>query len=369
MKITSLLTHVLLGVFAAFAGAQTLQTAPAPPTAPPAATALAAPLPTDPNALLQLAADSNGLHGAGLKPWHTRATWQTLDDQKQIKAQGIFEEWWGGEKKYKMSWKSADVDRTYYGTDHGLYLVKRSAESAWQFSNLQRLITTPVAVPKPGPQGKSEARLVDLNQGAVALHCVVINETFPNGSPMMVRVANGNARPLEIRNCFSGDLPAVRSQASSDGGQTVFNGIVRFQGRYLSTNIRSVGAGGVETDINVATIEPIDSFAEADFTPPPEASLVPAAVASGVMAGYRIAGDPPQYPEPAKMSRTEGTVVLRATISKEGRIKDLSVLSGPSMLQQAAMDAVKTWRYKPYLLEGDPVEVETQINVVFALGH
>jgi protein TonB len=60
--------------------------------------------------------------------------------------------------------------------------------------------------------------------------------------------------------------------------------------------------------------------------------------------------------------------VLRATISKQGRITDLHVVSGPAMLQQAAMEAVRTWRYRPYLLNNEPVEVETTINVIFTLG-
>ena len=60
--------------------------------------------------------------------------------------------------------------------------------------------------------------------------------------------------------------------------------------------------------------------------------------------------------------------MLQATISKAGTIENLRVLSGPPMLQQAAMEAVKTWRYRPYLLNGEPVEVETQVNVIFTLG-
>jgi protein TonB len=63
-----------------------------------------------------------------------------------------------------------------------------------------------------------------------------------------------------------------------------------------------------------------------------------------------------------------GTVVLAATISKSGTIENLRVLSGHPMLTQAAIDAVKTWRYRPYLLNHEPVEVETTINVVFSMG-
>jgi protein TonB len=76
----------------------------------------------------------------------------------------------------------------------------------------------------------------------------------------------------------------------------------------------------------------------------------------------------PVYPPIAKAARVSGTVVLQATISKTGSIEGLRVVSGPAMLQSAAMDAVRTWRYKPYLLNNDPVEVETTINVIFTLG-
>jgi len=61
--------------------------------------------------------------------------------------------------------------------------------------------------------------------------------------------------------------------------------------------------------------------------------------------------------------------VLQAMISKSGTIENLRVVSGPALLQQAALDAVKSWRYRPYLLNNLPVEVETTVNVVFTLGR
>jgi periplasmic protein TonB len=92
-------------------------------------------------------------------------------------------------------------------------------------------------------------------------------------------------------------------------------------------------------------------------------------VSSGVMAGNLLVKTMPQYPAIPKAAGIQGTVVLQATISRTGSIENLRVISGPPMLQQAAIDAVRTWRYKPYLLNGDPVEVETTINVVFNLGQ
>jgi protein TonB len=92
-------------------------------------------------------------------------------------------------------------------------------------------------------------------------------------------------------------------------------------------------------------------------------------VSSGVMAGNLLDKTVPQYPAIARAARIQGTVVLQATIAKDGAIQNLRVINGPPMLQQAAMDAVRSWRYKPYQLNGEPVEVETTINVVFNLGN
>jgi TonB family protein len=95
----------------------------------------------------------------------------------------------------------------------------------------------------------------------------------------------------------------------------------------------------------------------------------PIAVSSGVATGLLIRSTPPVYPSIAKAARVGGTVELHATISKNGTIKDLHVVSGPAMLQQAALDAVRSWRYRPYMLNNEPIEVETSVNVVFSLDR
>jgi protein TonB len=94
---------------------------------------------------------------------------------------------------------------------------------------------------------------------------------------------------------------------------------------------------------------------------------VPVRVSSSVVAGLLIHKAVPVYPPIAKAAHTQGTVVLEATISKRGTIENLHVVSGPPMLVQAALDAVSTWIYRPYLLNGQPVEVETTVNVNFTL--
>jgi protein TonB len=95
----------------------------------------------------------------------------------------------------------------------------------------------------------------------------------------------------------------------------------------------------------------------------------PMRVSSGVVEALALRKTSPVYPAIARAAGIQGTVTLQATISKDGTIENLRVAGGPMMLQQAAMDAVKSWRYRPYLLDGSPVEVETTVNVIFTLAR
>lgn len=91
-------------------------------------------------------------------------------------------------------------------------------------------------------------------------------------------------------------------------------------------------------------------------------------VSSGVSQGLLIRKVAPNYPPLARQARIQGSVVLQAQISKEGTIQNLQLISGHPMLAPAAIEAVKQWRYRPYLLNGEPVEVETTIQVNFTLA-
>ena len=111
--------------------------------------------------------------------------------------------------------------------------------------------------------------------------------------------------------------------------------------------------------------------------PPPVAENAPGAppaprritISAGVAQSMLVSRTTPVYPIEAKKTGVSGTVVLRAVIGTAGIIKDLQVVSGPELLQQSAVDAVKQWRYRPYLLNGDPAEVRTTINIIFSLAR
>jgi periplasmic protein TonB len=107
--------------------------------------------------------------------------------------------------------------------------------------------------------------------------------------------------------------------------------------------------------------------------PPPTATIRkpeenhPMKLSEGVVQAQLISRIEPRYPILGQQIRLQGSVVLHAIISREGKITALDVLSGHPLLVQAALDAVREWRYRPTLLNGEPVEVETTITVIFRL--
>ena len=90
----------------------------------------------------------------------------------------------------------------------------------------------------------------------------------------------------------------------------------------------------------------------------------------GILQAAKLIRQPkPVYPQPAKQVRIQGVVKLHALISKEGTIEELKVVSGHPLLVPSALEAVKQWAYQPTLVNGEPVEVETDIDVNLPLSH
>jgi periplasmic protein TonB len=104
--------------------------------------------------------------------------------------------------------------------------------------------------------------------------------------------------------------------------------------------------------------------------PPPPPATTPQRIRVGgnVEAASLLNKVAPEYPPIAKTAHVSGTVILHAIIGKVGAIRELQYISGPPLLMKLAMDAVKQWRYKPTMLNGDAVEVDTTIDVVFSLS-
>jgi periplasmic protein TonB len=103
--------------------------------------------------------------------------------------------------------------------------------------------------------------------------------------------------------------------------------------------------------------------------PPPKPNVTRTRVGGAVQAAKLVNRIQPMYPPLARQTRISGTVKLHAIIGKTGAVEQLQVVSGHPLLVQSALDAVKQWRYQPTLLNGEPVEVDTEIDVIFSLAQ
>ena len=126
--------------------------------------------------------------------------------------------------------------------------------------------------------------------------------------------------------------------------------------------------GGVGNGLATGVLGGIIGSTGSGLPPPPKAAPSRIHVGGNVQAASLLHQVIPVYPAIAKTAHVSGTVILHAIIGKDGSIQDLTYMSGPPLLMRNAMDAVRQWRYKPTLLNGEPVEVDTTISVVFSLG-
>lgn len=305
----------------------------------------AQPLPNDPVALLQLAWQQNGLHGADLKPWHVRARWTELHHKGRPTA-STWDEWWAGDNKYKISYTSGNFQQTLFVTEHGPFVLGNPDPPNWNFELVQEAVTG--LVPDPQHLSKSSWHKQHQRHGAVEITCA--------------KDKSGE------QYCFAGNLPAVRLYTGR-AVETHADSLVRFQGRYLPRKVKVLRVGLPEVDISIDQIESIPAVLDSDFLPPKGAVAGGTALAADtVMGEQRIGGDPVDYPAAARFEGVSGVVWIEATIRPDGSVGDVRGLSGPPMLRASAINAVKTWRFKPLLLAGRPVEVRTRMSVIYRLG-
>jgi protein TonB len=193
---------------------------------------------------------------------------------------------------------------------------------------------------------------------------------YPSALPQMV-----NAILMEAPAPVEETHPVARPEHQAAHASDMFENRVvapRLIPRdpWIPTTPEPTGATGVMSLGGPAAVPGIgcDPFNCSEVRPVVRPAMQPTQhVSKGVMEGLLVNKVLPVYPAMAREMRVAGRVELQAAISRSGTIENLRVVSGPTMLQQAAIDAVKQWRYRPYLLNGEPVEVETTINVDFKL--
>ncbi len=333
-------------------------------SSPGAETAAPESITNDPSVIFALASKVNGLNSPDIQPWHLKASYETFDDQGARKDNGIFEEFWAGTKKYKSSFASSAFTQTDYRTGDGLF---RDGNPRWPGA-AEMQVHRNLIDPLPSEEEVSRAvpTLRENHFNNLTLRCISVDHPVSVNSKAPVPPAS----PIY---CFDPATSVLRFDSSyGDAYRTTFSDPVSFLGRSIARDIHVTSKGKPFLNVHLETLEALQPLNESDFAPPPGTSKTPprrVSIASGVMQGDLLIKVAPAYPERAKQQRVQGTVVLSATIGTDGQMMELRVITSPSQdLSDAAMQAVRQWKYKPYLLNGEGVEVMTLVNVVFALN-
>ena len=176
-----------------------------------------------------------------------------------------------------------------------------------------------------------------------------------------------------ISGCDGSVYKAVAEPDTADSGEHAYctdeSGTMRASADGKGTSCISNG----EPVQNRATTALVAHAAGNQGAPPQASSISPSKptrvrVSQAVMQSMAVSKIAPSYPLDAKTAHVQGSVVMTAIIDQRGSVENLTVISGDPLLAQAALDAVRQWKYRPYLLNGNPVEVETQITVNFTLS-
>jgi hypothetical protein len=297
----------------------------------------------------------NGLDAAGLKPWHMAVEYDVFDDDGDNVSDGRYEEFWVGPKQYRIIYTSKDFTQTDVATDHGLY---RSGNQAWP-GELQTRVRDEFVRPMfremnivYGKPGKSSRDF-----GQTKLPCVQFRRTeaspfiviSPYGSPafcfepnsLMLRYTKGGTSPITV------------------GNEILYQKIVRFQNHYVASEVQVMRVGKKFLEMRLQTLESIPDAGSVDFTPAQNATLVgdKITIDSKVMLlDYLLHMENPKYPQAPGKS---GTASIKVVVRKDGHVANVQFVDGPPEMRKPLEKALPKFAYRPFVVMGEPVEVET----------
>jgi TonB family protein len=325
-------------------------------------------LPKDPREVFAAAAPFYDFSNASLKPWHLKATYQLYDEKGDSTEQGTYEYWWASPQVYRSTWTRVGATHTDWRTADGKHAYQATGERLNFFEyKLQAALLSPL--PDSGDLDPAKIRLdrETVSLAGVKFPCIMVVPLMPQHGQIQIV-------PLGLfpTYCFDPHLPVLRMSYSFGTVTTEFDHVVKVQDKYLAREIllfegkRKILSATVDaiTNLNPASPE-LKPSAEVEVS-----DVKKVDIAAGVAVGFLVKKEVPVYPQDAKDARVSGTVVLQATIGLDGGVHDLHVISAPwPSLAASALWSVSHWEYKPYLLNGEPVEVETTVNVTYTLGQ
>jgi hypothetical protein len=322
------------------------QSSPAPPAIPAkeAISTSANPFDNNPATILQLASGQNGMDFHASVPWHIKLSYDQFDEDGDNVHSGTFEEFYVAPKRYKQILTGDVLNQVNIATESGLY---RSGDLDW-VGAVELQVQNEVELPlyRSGlNRDKSRPESTVWQVGKASLPCVILRRTdmtiSDNGLPKF---------------CFDPNSVRLRYTRGKGWDETVYNNPVVFQGRTLARDTTVTQAGKPYLKIHVEIFEPLTQVDESLFAPPTGSSLIGGRIKLGsaiLMDEYLISRGA------LAGSGEQGKVDLRFVVGKDGRVIESQVLDGPEKLRKTALKSLGEYRFKPFMVLDQPVEVES----------
>lgn len=309
-----------------------------------------------PGQIVQVA-ELNSLNTVQLKPWHLKASYARFDTA-QSEIDGTLEMWWAGKDRARIETTEADRKSVYLLTAQQRL---RSSDSA-HLSQAMEMLVHMIEQPFPADLTAFSQPAQEQSFGDVTMRCYVRQSGTANPDQGVV---------AGVMPAFCVDQSNALRVVSQPGLRITCDDVRSFEGHDAPGKV-TVSFGDhlmLHAQVNELTEAPDANVSMATDGFVPDVFTGPVRISGGMMAGQILTRVQPMYPVGARKAHVTGTVIFAARIGKNGRIADLKVVSSPDkLLTEAATDAVRQWRYRPYLLNGVPAEVNTTITINFNLN-
>lgn len=292
--------------------------------------------------------EANSIDLSGRSPFHIKISFDLYDLDGQRKETGSIDDWWVGPKTSKIAITGPSLDAISPGSEAPF---NRETYLAQQ---LLRSIVRPIG--NQFTQPRLALNLMSRTDGATRLDCVALQPS----------VSKPPTPPAQI--CTEPSSNTLLLQ-SGDGDFVIHrDGFKSFHGASVPSDVSISYLGRPAIVGNVTLLEDIDGNSDQENLPA-RFLYGDGVIDATVLTGLKLTSKTPVFPKAAKKAHQHGSVTLIAVITKQGTIRNLDVIATPApSFSQSAIDAVQTWTYQPFLLNGQPTEVETTINVNYNLG-
>lgn len=303
------------------------------------------PMPHSPADILELASAMNGLDVPSTKPWHVKLTWDEFDEDGDNVHSGTLEEFYVNPRKYRRTYTGDTLNQTDVATESGLY---RDGDQRWP-GPVELQVRSEVLQPLSlALRDQRNIRLdkIDWRVGASKLPCVVLRRTD-------MTVSDNGLQKF----CFDPGTVLLRYIKGRGWDETTCNNFVLFQDRYVPVDVEVTQAGKAFLKIHVEEVEPIAQAADSLFNPPtgskgPIAGRI--SLPSATFGDYVLSRAISAFPR-----GVHGRVTVNIVVGKDGRVIQAEAVDGPAELRAAAVEAIRKYQFRPFLVLDQPVEVES----------